>query len=58
MTKKEIKEFKENVEAANVALATLCYWVDYVPECEEKDMLVEAFDDFCRAYRKLKERLD
>lgn len=58
MTKKEIKEFSENVKATNATLATLGFWLDNVPECEEKDMLVEAFGDFCRAYRKFKERLE
>jgi hypothetical protein len=58
MTKKEKAEIKENVIATNIALVTLCYWVDNSPESEEKDLLVEAFDDFCRTYRKLKERLE
>ena len=56
MTKKETAEMKENVIATNATLASLGFWLDQIPESEEKDCLVEAFHDFCAAYRKTKEK--
>ena len=56
MTKKEKAEMKENVVATNATLASLGFWLDQIPESEEKDCLVEAFHDFCAAYRRIKDK--
>ena len=47
-----------NKSATNTTLVTLAFWLDNLPDCEEKDCLVEAFHDFCAAYRRYRDARD